>query len=156
MPVLKRLQSYLDANRVPYEVVAHARAYTAHDVAQTLEVPGNLVAKVVIVKADSYFVMSVLPATWRVDLNRLRDVLEAGDVRLATEAEIASLFPDCQVGAMPPFGNLYGLEVYVADGLTEDDEIAFNAGSFTELVRMSYGDFERLVQPTVLRFAVGV
>jgi len=152
MPVLKRLQSYLDANRVPYEVVAHARAYTAHDVAQTLEVPGNLVAKVVIVKADSYFVMSVLPATWRVDLNRLRDVLEAGDVRLATEAEIASLFPDCQVGAMPPFGNLYGVEVYVDQLLTEDESIVFEAGSYVGAMKLRYKDFSALVRPRVAAF----
>ncbi len=101
MPILKRLQSYLDTNKIPYEVVSHPKAYTAHDVAQTLDVPGKLVAKVVMVKADSYFVMSVLPSTWRVDLKRLRDVLEAREVRLATEAEIANLFPDwTYVGAM--------------------------------------------------------
>lgn len=152
MPLLKRLQSYLDANRVPYELVSHPKVYTAHDVAQSLDVPGKLVAKVVVVKADGYFVMTVLPSTWRVDLKRLRDVLEAREVRLATEPEIANLFPDCQVGAMPPFGNLYGMDVYVAEGLTQNDEIAFNAGSHTEVIRMAYKDFERLVQPKVMSF----
>ncbi len=93
MPILKRLQSYLDTNKIPYEVVNHPKAYTAHDVAQTLDVPGKLVAKVVVVKADQYFVMTVLPSTWRVDLKRLRDVLEARDVRLATEAECSNLLP---------------------------------------------------------------
>ena len=93
MPVLKRLQSYLDTNKIPYEVVSHPKAYTARDVAQTLDVPGKLVAKVVMVKADAYFVMSVLPSTWRVDMKRLRDVLEAREVRLATEAEIAQSVP---------------------------------------------------------------
>jgi Ala-tRNA(Pro) deacylase len=90
MPILTRLQSYLDTNNIPYETVSHPKAYTAHDVAQTLDVSGDLVAKVVVVQADRYFVMTVLPSTWRVDLKRLRDALDARDVRLATEAGICS------------------------------------------------------------------
>ena len=101
MPILKRLQSYLDTNKIPYEVVSHPKAYTAQDVAQTLDVSGDLVAKVVVVKADQYFVMTVLPSTWRLDLKRLRDVLEARDIRLATEAECANLFPDCRAPRFP-------------------------------------------------------
>lgn len=152
MPILKRLQSYLDANKIPYEVVHHPKAYTAHDVAHTLDVPGKLVAKVVMVKADSYFVMSVLPSTWRVDLKRLRDVLETREVRLATEAEIANLFPDCQVGAMPPFGNLYGVEVYVDQLLTEDESIVFEAGTHVGAIKLRYKDFAALVRPKVAAF----
>jgi Ala-tRNA(Pro) deacylase len=125
MPILKRLQSYLDTNKIPYEVVSHPRVYTAHDVAQTLDMPGDIVAKTVVVKADQNFVMTVLPSTWRVDLKRLQDVLEARDVRLATEVEIGNLFPDCQVGAMPPFGNLYGMEVYVDQLLSEGESNRF-------------------------------
>ncbi len=152
MPLLKRLQSYLDANRVPYEVVSHPKAYTAHDIAQSLDVPGHLVAKVVVVKADGYFVMTVLPSTWRVDIKRLRDTLDARDVRLATEAEIANLFPDCQVGAMPPFGNLYGIEVYVDQLLTEDESIVFEAGSYVGAMKLRYKDFAALVRPKVAAF----
>ena len=152
MPLLKRLQSYLDANRVPYELVSHPKVYTAHDVAQSLDVPGNLVAKVVVVKADGYFVMTVLPSTWRVDLKRLRDVLEAREVRLATEAEIGNLFPDCQVGAMPPFGNLYGVEVYVDQLLTEDESIIFEAGTYVGAMKLRYKDFASLVRPKIAAF----
>jgi len=152
MPVLKRLQSYLETHKIPYEVVSHPKAYTAHDVAQTLDVPGKLVAKVVMVKADAYFVMSVLPSTWRVDLKRLGDVLDASDLRLATEAEIANLFPDCQVGTMPPFGNLYGVEVYVDQLLTEDESIVFEAGTYVGAIKLKYKDFASLVRPKVAAF----
>ena len=152
MPILKRLQSYLDTNKISYEVVNHPKAYTAHDMAQTLDVPGKLVAKVVMVKADSYFVMCVLPSTWQVDLKRLRDILEARDVRLATEAEISNLFPDCQVGTMPPFGNLYGVEVYVDQLLTEDESIVFEAGTYVGAIKLRYKDFASLVRPKVAAF----
>ena len=149
MPVLKRLQSYLDTNKIPYELVSHQKAYTAHDVAQTLDVPGKLIAKVVMVKSDNYFVMTVLPSTWRVDLKRLRDVLEVRDVRLATEAEITNMFPDCQVGTMPPFGNLYGVEVYVDQLLTEDESIIFEAGTYVGAIKLRYKNFADLVRPKV-------
>ena len=152
MPILKRLQSYLDTNMIPYEVIHHPTVYTAHDVAQTLDVPGKLVAKVVMVKADSYFVMTVLPSTWRVDMTRLQDVLEAHDVRLATEAEISNLFPDCQVGTMPPFGNLYGVEVYVDQLLTEDESIVFEAGTYVGAIKLRYKDFASLVRPKIAAF----
>ena len=152
MPILKRLQSYLDTNKIPYELVSHPKAYTARDVAQTLNVPGGLVAKVVVVKADQYFVMTVLPSTWRVDLIRLRDVLEAYNVRLATEAEIANLFPDCQVGTMPPFGNLYGVEVCVDQLLTEDESIVFEAGTYVGAIKLRYKNFADLVRPKVAAF----
>ena len=152
MPILKRLQSYLEANRIPYEVVNHPKAYTAHGVARSLEIPDYLVAKVVVVKADQYFVMTVLPSTWRVDVKRLREVLDAREVRLATEAECANLFPDCQVGTMPPFGNLYGVEVYVDQLLTEDESIVFEAGTYTGAIKLRYKDFAELVRPKIAAF----
>ncbi len=152
MPVLKRLQSYLDTNKIPYELLSHPKAYTAHDLAETTHVPGYLVAKVVVVKADGYFVMTVLPSTWRVDLKRLREALDARDLRLATEAEIANIFPDCQVGAMPPFGNLYGIEVYVDQLLSEDESIVFEAGTYVGAMKLRYKDFAALVRPKVAAF----
>jgi Ala-tRNA(Pro) deacylase len=121
-------------------------------VAQVLAVPGKLVAKVVMVKADNYFIMTVLPSTWRVDLKRLRDELDVRDVRLATESEIANLFPDCQVGTMPPFGNLYGVEVYVDQLLTEDESIVFEAGTYVGAMKLRYKDFADLVRPKVAVF----
>ena len=155
MPISK-LKEFLDSERIQYVVISHSPAFTAQQIAASAHVKGRELAKTVMVKIDGHLAMAVLPASQKVDLERLRETAGADQVELASEREFRDYFPDCDLGAMPPFGNLYGLEVYVADGLTEDDEIAFNAGSFTELVRMSYGDFERLVQPTVLRFAVGV
>jgi Ala-tRNA(Pro) deacylase len=155
MPISK-LKEFLDSENIQYVVISHSPAFTAQQIAASAHVKGRELAKTVMVKIDGHLAMAVLPASQKVDLERLRETAGADQVELASEREFRDHFPDCDLGAMPPFGNLYGLEVYVADGLTEDDEIAFNAGSFTELVRMSYGDFERLVQPTVLRFAVGV
>ena len=105
-----------------------------------------------VVKADQYFVMTVLPSTWRVDLKRLQDILEVGDVRLATEAEMGNLFPDCQVGTMPPFGNLYGVEVYVDQLLTEDESIVFEAGTYVGAIKLQYKNFADLVRPKVAAF----
>jgi len=155
MPISK-LKEFLDSERIQYVVISHSPAFTAQQIAASAHVKGRELAKTVMVKIDGELAMAVLPASQKVNLDRLRETAGADQVELASEREFRDRFPDCDLGAMPPFGNLYGLEVYVADGLTEDDEIAFNAGSFTELVRMSYSDFERLVQPTVLRFAVGV
>ncbi len=98
--------------------------------------------------------MAVLPASYRVDFGQLKEASGAGKAELATEEEFKDLFPECDVGAMPPFGNLYGMEVYAAETLAEDEKIAFNAGSHTEIIQLAYGDFERLVKPKVLRFSV--
>jgi Ala-tRNA(Pro) deacylase len=155
MPISK-LKAFLDAERIQYVVISHSPAFTAQQIAASAHVKGRELAKTVMVQIDGRLAMAVLPASQKVDLERLREAASAEQVKLASEREFRDRFPDCDLGAMPPFGNLYGLEVYVADGLTDDEEIAFNAGSFTELVRMSYHDFERLVQPKVLRFAVGV
>jgi Ala-tRNA(Pro) deacylase len=104
------------------------------------------------VKVDGKMAMAVLPASQKADLSLLRAALGVDGVELATEAEFRRLFPECELGAMPPFGNLYDMNVYVSEGLTEDDEIVFNAGSHTELIRLAYMDFERLVRPKVFRF----
>jgi Ala-tRNA(Pro) deacylase len=109
-------------------------------------------AKVVIVKGQERFVMTVLPASWNVNLDRLRTVLATHQVRLATEEEIKDLFPDCELGAMPPFGNLYGLPVYVDQSLTEDEEIVFQARTHSDAIRMRYWDFAGLVYPVIAEF----
>ena len=153
---MSQLKAYLDAEHIQYITITHSPAFTAQQIAASAHVKGRELAKTVIVKLDGKLVMAVLPASQKVDLERLRDAAGGEMIELASEREFRDRFPDCDLGAMPPFGNLYGLDVYVADGLTEDEEIAFNAGSFTELVRMSYSDFERLVHPKVLRFAVTV
>jgi Ala-tRNA(Pro) deacylase len=152
MSISRTLNAYLDHERVHYDVLLHPKAFYAHTVAQMLHTPEKEMAKVVIVKVDKRFVMTVLPASWNVDLYRLRTVFDTHSIRLATEDEITGLFPDCELGAMPPFGNLYGLPVYVDQSLTEDEEIVFQAGTHSDAIRMRYWDFAALVFPVVAKF----
>jgi len=153
MPV-QRLKDFLDEHQVKYVLISHSRAFTTQEIAAATHIPGKELAKTVIVEIDGKTAMAVLPGSQKVDLDLLRDAVGAERVTLAKEAAFRDRFPECDLGAMPPFGNLYEMPVYVADSLTEDEEIAFNAGSHTQLVKMSYRDFERLVQPEVMRFAV--
>lgn len=150
MPAQK-LRDFLDSNNVEYVTISHSPAYTAQRIAELTHTPGKEMAKTVIVKLDDKFAMAVLPASHRVDLDYLKRGVDATHVEVATEQEFKDLFPDCELGAMPPFGNLYDMDVYVAEKLTDDDEIAFNAGSHTELVRMAYEDFANLVSPKVIQ-----
>ena len=152
MSIPRTLKEYLDHEHVHYDVLPHPEAFRAVVIAQTLHTPAEEMAKVVVTKADNRFAMTVLPASWNVDLHRLRDVFLTHHVRLATEDEIKDLFPDCELGAMPPFGNLYGLPVYVDQSLTEDEEITFQAGTHSEAIRMRYWDFAALVFPVVTEF----
>ncbi len=153
MPV-KKLKEFLDENRVKYVTISHSLAYTAQEIAASAHVPGKELAKTVIVKADGRMAMAVLPASLKLNFNLLADALGAKKVELATEREFKQLFPDCELGAMPPFGNLYGMEVFVAESLTEDKEIAFNAGSHTELMRLPFEAFSTLVKPKVVKLSV--
>ena len=152
MPV-KKLKEFLDENKVKYMVCIHSTAYTAQEIAASAHIPGKDVAKTVMVKIDDKMAMAVLPASYRVDFDLLKDGTGAKSVELASEEEFKYLFPDCEIGAMPPFGNLYDMDVYVAASLTEDEEIAFNAGSHRELIKLSYKDFAKLVKPKVLTFS---
>ena len=138
MPV-KKLKEFLDSHDVKYVSISHSPAYSAQTIAESAHIPGKELVKTVIVRIDDEFAMVILPASYRVHLGHLKAAVSASHVELANEAELENLFPDCERGAMPPFGNLYGLDVYVAEELTEDEEIAFSAGSHTELIRMSYG-----------------
>ena len=149
MPTQK-LQNYLNQHEIQYVTISHSPAYTAQRIAELTRIPGKELAKTVIVKIDDKFAMAVLPASRRVNLWHLQEAIGADEVTLSSETEFNELFPDCEVGAMPPFGNLYNMGVYVAEQLTEDEEIAFNAGSHSELVKMSYSDFANLVTPQVV------
>jgi Ala-tRNA(Pro) deacylase len=153
MPILTKLREFLDSNGVPYEVVPHRQAFTAQEVAQAQHVPGKDLAKVVMLRSGAKFFMVVVPATTLVDLDLARAALGRRDLTLATEQEFAGLFPQCELGAMPPLGNLYDLPVYVDHSLTRDDSIVFNAGTHSQTVRMKYADFARLVQPKVAALA---
>jgi Ala-tRNA(Pro) deacylase len=151
--MLPKLKEFLDMNNVQYVVISHSVAYTAAGIAALTHIPGKELAKTVIVKVNGSLAMAVVSASQRVDLEVMKAATGAPMVALATEAEFKERFPDCEVGAMPPFGNLYGMTVYVEDGLSKDKEIAFNAGSHRELVRMAWADFEKLVQPKLLPIA---
>ncbi len=152
MTMLRRLREYLDKEKVSYEILTHGETYTAPELAHALHVPGREVAKVVMLKVDERYVMTVLPANWKVDVKRLQDVFQTHHVRLATEEEFKALFPDCEVGAMPPFGNLYGLAVYVDQSLAADEDIVFPAGTHQDAVKLRYRDFANLVRPSVAEF----
>ena len=151
MPV-KKLKQFLDESQVKYVSITHSKAYTAQEVAASAHVSGRAMAKVVIVELDGEMAMAVLPANKKVVLQDLRDITGSEQVQFASETNFQSRFPDCEIGAMPPFGNLYDMEVFVAESLAENEEIAFNAGSHEEIIKLSYMDFERLVKPNVLSF----
>lgn len=155
MPI-PELKDFLDRNGVRYAIIAHSPAFTAQQIAARAHISGRELAKTVMVKIDDRLAMAVLPASQKVVLQELQQALGARRIEIAREEEFRSRFPGCDLGAMPPFGNLYGMDVYVADSLAEDEEIAFNAGSFTELIQLAYRDFERLVRPTVLHFGARV
>jgi Ala-tRNA(Pro) deacylase len=151
MPV-KKLKEFLDENRAKYVSITHSKAYTAQEVAASAHVPGGSMAKVVIVELDGAMAMAVLPANRKIVLQDLHDVTGSDQVRFASEDKFKDRFPDCEIGAMPPFGNLYGMDVFVADSLAQNKEIAFNAGSHEEIIKLAYEDFERLVRPKVMSF----
>jgi len=150
---LRKLREFLDSHGVKYVTISHSPAYTALETAASAHVRGKELAKTVMLKMDGKMAMAVLPATHSVDFGLLKAAASAGRIEMADEAEFKDMFPECEIGAMPPFGNLYGMEVFVDASLAEDEEIAFNAGSHTELIRLSYKDFERLASPNVGRFA---
>jgi len=152
MPV-RKLKDFLDERGVKYVSTSHSQAFTAQEIAAAAHIPGHELAKTVMVKLDGKMAMAVLPADFAVDFDLLRQAAGADSAELASEEEFRDLFPDCEVGAMPPFGNLYGMAVFVEQGLSEDEQIAFNAGSHRELLQLAYKDFEALVEPTVVKFA---
>jgi Ala-tRNA(Pro) deacylase len=152
MPV-KRLKAFLDSHVVEYEIIPHPTAYTSAALGAVTHTPGKEIAKTVMVTIDGVLAMVVVPGSKHVNLRALKSALGASEVSISAEEEFAHVFPDCEVGAMPPFGNLYGLSVYVDEVLTHDSEIAFNAGTHRELMRLKYEDFAQLTQPEVLHVA---
>lgn len=154
MPV-ETLTRYLDDNGVKYVTIKHSTAYTAQQIAESAHIPGDEMAKTVMVMLDGRLAMAVLRGTDKVDLDLLRGVAGAKAAELAGEVQFQGEFPGVELGAMPPFGNLYGMAVYVDEGLARDERIAFNAGTHSELIQLDYADFERLVKPTVANFSLG-
>lgn len=150
----KKLKEFLDNNKIKYVSITHSSAYTAMEIAALAHVPGKELAKTVMIKINGHMAMVVLPATHMIKMDLLKKAVGNENIRLASEQEFKDKFPDCEVGAMPPFGNLYNLEVYASDSLKDDEEIVFNAGSHTELIKMSYKDFERLVNPKIAQISL--
>ena len=151
--IAKKLKDFLDSYGVKYVAITHSPAFSAHEVAVSVHVPDQEMAKTVIVNVKGELAMAVLPANYHIDFHRLMDSLHTGDMYLATESEFKARFPDCELGAMPPFGNLYGMKTYVSKSLTEDEQITFNAGTHSECITMTYADYSRLVAPIVTSFS---
>lgn len=151
MPATK-LKEFLNSRGIKYVSVQHSPAYTAPEIAASAHVSGRDFAKTVIVKIGGAMAMVVLPANRKLVLADLHEMLESDRITLATEAEFKGAFPDCELGAMPPFGNLYGMPVYVAASLAEEPEIAFNACTHTDIIKMAYDDFAQLVNPQTIEF----
>jgi Ala-tRNA(Pro) deacylase len=147
--MIKRL---LDKEHVKYVTIRHSPAFTAQEVAESAHIPGKIMAKTVMVEIDGELAMTVLPSNHRVIMDDLCALTGTEEVRIAREEEFRHVFPDCEPGAMPPFGNLYDLSVYVSPDLADESEIAFNAGTHTEVIRMMFHDFDTLVKPKVARF----
>jgi Ala-tRNA(Pro) deacylase len=148
----KKLKDFLDLRNIKYVTITHSQAFTAAEIAQSAHIPGGILAKTVMVVIDGALAMAVVPSNRRLRLDDLRDLAATDDVKLAHEYDFKRRFPDCEPGAMPPFGNLYDMSTYVSPDLAAEGEIAFNAGSHTELIRMSWHDYERLAKPRVARF----
>jgi Ala-tRNA(Pro) deacylase len=147
MAIAQNVTGLLESSGIAYEILEHPQAFSDQDVAATVHVTGKEIAKTIVVNADGKFVMAVIPAPHKLILKSLKELLGAKEVRLASEGELTGLFPDCEVGAMPPFGNLYNMPVYISTALKDRKEVIFNACSHTEVIKISYADFERLVQP---------
>ena len=147
MPICERLKTYLEDNHVPYDVISHTRAFTAQGIAASAHISGKKLIKCVMVSGDGKHTLVATTANQRVNLEKLRNALGLWEAHVEKEEEFMDIFEDCEPGAMPPFGNLYGIQMVVDEKVYEDDEIAFNAGDHSSLVRMSFGDFERLVRP---------
>jgi len=150
---LSSLREYLDKNDIQYGVISHSPAFTAQGIAALVHVPGQELAKSVVVKLDGELALAILPASFRIDLTSLQEETNCKRAELASEEEFRDEFPECELGAMPPFGNLYGLKVFADESLARDKEIVFNACSHRELIRMSWADFERLARPKIIQFA---
>lgn len=146
----KRLRHFLDSNKVQYQIVNHAIAFSALEISETTHIPEKNLAKTVVVKTPTKMLMCVVRANDVLDLSLLKTVLNQHDIALATEQEFAKEFPDCEVGAMPPFGNLYEMDVYVSDKLAQDKEIFFNAGNHSEVIKLSYKVYDSLVHPKIV------
>ena len=154
MPETKRLKKFMDENKVKYEIIPHSKAYTAQRVASSTHLSGQIIVKTVVVKIDGKFALAVLPANDRVSFKLFSKAMGTEEIEMASEDEFRTLFPDCETGAMPPFGLLYDLSTYVSTDLKDNDLIAFNACNHTEIIRMKFLDYLELVKPKMVHFEI--
>ncbi|MGQ3684347.1 MAG: aminoacyl-tRNA deacylase [Candidatus Loosdrechtia sp.] len=154
--IVRQLQEFLDTQGIKYITISHSRSFTAQETAESAHIPKKELAKVVVIKIEGKVAMAVIPASCRVDIDLLKKVVGSDKIEFANEREFKDLFTACEPGAMPPFGNLYGMDVYVTEELMENKEIVFNAGTHRELIRMAYKDFERLVKPEIAKFCAEI
>ena len=150
----QKVKEFLEENKIKYVSISHSTAYTAQEVAASAHIPGKEMAKTVMIKNDGKMAMAVLPANFKIDFDKLKKITGSQNVELASEEEFKYMFPDCEIGAMPPFGNLYDMQVFVAESLAEDEDIDFNAGTHRELIKIKYKDFEKLVKPNAGKFSL--
>jgi len=151
----KRILSFLKENNVPFTMTHHPKAYTAQRIAASAHIKGKIMSKTIVVKIDGRFALAVLPANDRISLTKFAKQVHVKKVELATEEEFRQLFPDCETGGMPPFGNLYGLKTYVAFDLSKNEEIAFNACNHIDVITMRFEDYNRMVEPIIVHFEIG-
>lgn len=154
MSISIKLREFLDKNHVDYDISPHKEVFTAQELASCLHIPGKVMTKVVMIKVKGRDVMTVMPACRKIDINRLREIFKSGEIRLEKEEEFKDVFPECDVGSMPAFGNLYGIDVYVDSSLADDEYIVMQAGNYNEVVRLKYQDFAKLVKPHVHEFTL--
>lgn len=145
----RKLKQFLDEKKVRYVVITHSPAYTAQEIAAAAHLPGREIAKSVVVHLDKMPALAVVPATKQIDFDKLRTVSGAKKVSLATEDDFAKTFPGCELGAMPPFGCLYELPTYADESLADDEAIAFNAGTHSELIQLAFDDYRKLAEPKI-------
>jgi Ala-tRNA(Pro) deacylase len=153
MAIPQRIRDYLDSQNVPYEVLHHSQAFTAQEVAHSLHVSGKNCVKAVMLKGDDKRALAVIPASHRIDIQELRAALEVSRLDILPESELVGAFPDCDLGAVPPFGNLYGIAVWVDRAVADSEEILFCAGTHEDCIRMRYSDFSKLALPRLGRFS---
>ncbi|OGP03512.1 MAG: hypothetical protein A2Z91_07165 [Deltaproteobacteria bacterium GWA2_38_16] len=154
MSIARVLRGLLKEHNVCYETIYHGSSYTAQQLAHSKHIPGQNVTKVVLLKDPNEFIMAVLPACYKVDFSAMKRILGCDELRLATEEEIRKLFPDCEIGAMPPFGEAYHLKVYADEALSKDEYITFSAGTHREAIQMKYEDWAACERPEVKKFAL--
>lgn len=153
MSISLRISEYLDAQKVGFEVIHHPQAFTAQEVAHSLHISGKRLAKAVVLKGDDKLVMAVLPASHRLNIRELQAAIGVKHLQMLDESELTKIFPDCELGAIPPFGNLYGMETWVDRAVSESEEIVFCAGTHRDCVRMKYAQYANLTKPQVSSFS---